>query len=535
VRLLVVGSGPSGVHFARTLLDRGHDVTMVDGGRSGDDPVLPGAGLNQLKEGLADPAAYFLGPDFGGVLLPADAGAYYGLPPHKGYIFEEPADWPHASTGFEPLFSFARGGLAEAWTAGCYPFNDHDLEAFPFGYEALAPAYSEVARRIGVSGLPDDMAEYMPIHDHLQPPVDLDRSSLLLLNAYERKRRRLRQRLGVVMGRSRIATLSRPLGDRPACSSLGRCLWGCPQGSLYTPTATLRECLASPRFEYLPGLVATRFMFDAERNVTGVAARPLEGGPDVKIPAGRVVLAAGALSTTRIFLESVRHGVGTAPRLPGLMDNRQVLVPFTHLRMWGRSFDPRSYQYNQLCMGIPAAAPSEYVHGLITTLTTAMIHPIAQQLPVDLGTATLVTRAVRSTLGMVNVNFHDTRRPDNEVWLSPGTEGGASELRIRYQPPADESERIGKSLRTVGRFLRNLGCLVPPGMSAVRPMGASVHYAGTLPMSAEDRPWTTRPDGSSRDFRGLFIADASTFPFLPAKNLTFTLMANAVRMAEASF
>jgi hypothetical protein len=29
------------------------------------------------------------------------------------------------------------------------------------------------------------------------------------------------------------------------------------------------------------------------------------------------------------------------------------------------------------------------------------------------------------------------------------------------------------------------------------------------------------------------MVDGATFPFLPAKNITFTLMANAVRVAEA--
>jgi choline dehydrogenase-like flavoprotein len=63
-------------------------------------------------------------------------------------------------------------------------------------------------------------------------------------------------------------------------------------------------------------------------------------------------------------------------------------------------------------------------------------------------------------------------------------------------------------------------------------MGASVHYAGTLPMSVEDKPFTVTPGCRSRDVENLFVVDGSTFPFLPAKNITFSLMANAVRVAE---
>jgi choline dehydrogenase-like flavoprotein len=46
---------------------------------------------------------------------------------------------------------------------------------------------------------------------------------------------------------------------------------------------------------------------------------------------------------------------------------------------------------------------------------------------------------------------------------------------------------------------------------------------------------TTTEHGQSRDFENVFFVDGATFPFLPAKNITFTLMANAARIAEAAF
>jgi choline dehydrogenase-like flavoprotein len=87
----------------------------------------------------------------------------------------------------------------------------------------------------------------------------------------------------------------------------------------------------------------------------------------------------------------------------------------------------------------------------------------------------------------------------------------------------------------VRRALRHLGCVVPPGMTHVRPMGASVHYAGTFPMTDTDEPWTTTDLCRSRAFENLYLVDGSTFPALPSKNFTFTLMANAVRVATEAF
>jgi choline dehydrogenase-like flavoprotein len=72
-------------------------------------------------------------------------------------------------------------------------------------------------------------------------------------------------------------------------------------------------------------------------------------------------------------------------------------------------------------------------------------------------------------------------------------------------------------------------------MTHARPMGASVHYAGLLPMSTRAETKTTSVAGQSHDVDNLFFVDGTTFPFLPAKNITFTLMANAARIADLAF
>lgn len=527
----VIGSGASGVHFALTLLRKGHRVRMLDVGRRGRAPVLPDATLNELKRDLDDPTSYFLGPRFEAALLPGIDEEYYGIPPSKDYVFDAPEGFQHRASGFDPLFSFARGGLGEAWTGGCYPFNADELADFPVAADELLRHYTEVARRIGVSGIVDDLSRFMPVHDHLLPGLRLDAHSERLVTSYTRARERLNQR-GVFIGRSRLATLSVPLGDRQACDYLGRCLWGCPHGSLYVPSMTLRECLEHPSFEYVPGVEVTRLRIGPARRVVAIVGRVLGETGEREFPVDRVALAAGALLSTRIFLSSILAHSGDRIRLTGLMDNRQVLMPFVNLGMIGRQFVAETYQYHQLGMGVTMDQPRDYVHGQITTLKTALAHPLIQRIPLDLATATYLFRAVHAALGLVNVNFRDTRREENFVEL---TEGPAPGLRIHYEPDAGEAGRVTTGVQRVKRSLLSLGCVVPPGMVHVRPMGASVHYAGTIPMTREPAPFTTTEFCQSRDFDNLFLVDGATFPFLPAKNITFTLMANAVRIADAAF
>jgi choline dehydrogenase-like flavoprotein len=530
----VVGSGPSGVHFAETALDRGYDVTLIDVGRPAPEPVAPMARFDQLIDELPDSSHYLLGDDFSGVTLPDAGKEYYGIPPSKRYVFEDPERFVAASSGFSPLFSLAGGGLAQAWTAGCYPFNDRELADFPFDYAALGPHYDAVSRRIGITGEADDLAPFMPIHKHLLPPIPLDEHSAILAAAYARRRGAINSRFGAYLGRTRVATLTSDLGERHACTRLGRCLWGCPRNALYTPSHTLEALRHRANFQYLDGLEVIRFESDADGRATSVEAQSTTTGERTRIPVQRLALAAGALSTAALVLRSIDNGPARGRRLTGLMDNRQILVPFLSWRMLGRPHAAESYQYHLLGMSLVEADARMSVHAQITTLKTALIHPIAQRLPFDMNTSLAVTRLTRSALGVVNVNLADWRRASN--WVEIDREDrGRSRLVLHYSPPTDEAERLRSVLERVGRVLGALGCILPPGMQHARPMGASVHYAGLLPMTtADEGPLTTDAAGRLRGHPNVIVADGAAFPFLPAKNITFTLMANASRLATAA-
>jgi choline dehydrogenase-like flavoprotein len=217
------------------------------------------------------------------------------------------------------------------------------------------------------------------------------------------------------------------------------------------------------------------------------------------------------------------------------MDNRQLLMPFINLKMIGKLYNPDTYQYHQLAFNIESDKPEENVHCLVTTLKSAMVHPIVQNTPLDLRNSLFIFRHIRAALGLVNINFHDTRRETNYLTLDMDKNISEPILYIKYVPNVEEQALIKHTIKTVKHILRRLKCIVPPRMIHVRPMGASVHYAGTIPMTKERRAFATSEYCQSHDFENLYIVDGSTFPFLPAKNITFTLMANAIRVAECAF
>ncbi len=555
--VVVVGSGPSGVHFALTLLEKGYRVQMLDVGRSGHPPILPDARFEELKNSLEDPAAFFLGERFEDVVFRRDKDGYnmrwpwsnkagstaapnashslHGFGQHWKHVFGPLSGYTMQSEGFSPIMSFAQGGLGEAWAAGAFPFNDTELTAFPFSYTDIEPFYDIVAKRIGISGAIDDLAEFTPVHQHLQSPLELNEHAALLLGRYEQRRRTIHNRLGCVLGRSRAATLSQDHAGRKACDHLGRCLLGCPRESIYSPRFTLQECMKSDRFEYLSGWCVSHFCVNDLQQVTSVVAQSTETGQQQTFPVDTLVLAAGTLATGRIVLESIRRQTGVVRKLTGLMDTRMLLIPFFTPAMLCKPSQTDQYQYHHLSVAIRIPGSSEIAHGQITTMTGTTVHAAVQSLGFDLKTAMYLFRHLHAALGVMMVALGDERRDDNYLTLDPGEGQTPSQLVAHYQPASDEHDRIRSTVRQAVRLLRKLGCIVPPGKTHVRPMGTGIHYAGTLPMSHERTELSVSPNCRSHDFENLVLADGSTFPSLPGKGLTLSLMANATRVATRTF
>jgi choline dehydrogenase-like flavoprotein len=532
-RYLIVGSGATGVHAAQTLLDRGETVELLDVGYERPVPPLPDADFSALKDRLDDPERYFLGEAGEAVVYPSAVAKPYGFPPSKAYVFRRPGEVRIEERGFSPMVSHARGGLAEAWTGGSYELRDEELADFPFDGAALRPHYTTVAARIGITAAPDDLARFSPLSAPYQAPLPMDEHSAALHGRYDANRTALNAR-GFYLGRSRVAVLSRPLGARGACDALGRCLWGCPHGALYAPSLTLAELFAHPRFTYRPGLLVRRVLLSSGQRVTGVEAIPLgeRGGAGIEIRAERVLLASGALASTQIYLQTLAAQGRPDVALPGLMDNRHVMVPFVNLRRIGRDVALASYQFHMLAMALETGDWRTDVHGQVTSLKAASVHPIVHALPFDLRTALRVFRRMRAALGVANVWLSDTRRDGNVARLQQMGDG-STRLVLEYGDDGHDLAATHDAIARTRSALGALGCLAPNGMVRILARGSSVHYAGTMPMTDREAEHTTSADGSVRGMPGLYLVDGAGFPWLPAKNLTFTLMANATRIAAA--
>jgi len=530
-RTVIVGSGVSGAHASLTLLERGHDVELWDVGT--EENAFPGHGptFHELKQSLPDPVTYFLGSDLG-ALVPPTSSELLRYPPSRGFMVSAADGFDDfVSAGFFPYASFAKGGLANGWGANALAFDEGDLADWPVSFADMEPAYKVVAERIPVAGPDDD-----DLTPHLrgvypsQPPVRLSAGDQRLLDAYRRRKRRVAS-LGLKMGCARLAVITDPA--RPdACDHCGRCLWGCPKGSIYNPLlTTLRLCEGYPRFRYRSG----RRVLDLRPKDGRIEAIRYLDQPSRTIreePCDAVFLAAGALQTGAIFLRTQRRAGADAPaRSEGLMDTTVVRIPFVALSGVGRAVEARSFQLNRLIAGIidESSGWPRYLHAEILHLGSLLYHPLIERLPFDTRTSSRLFFALRPALGVATLFFPDRISPSNHQQLVD-RDGDAPKVALRYQESADKERHISKSVATMRSALHRLGC-VTRGAVRSEP-GAGIHYAGTVPMGSG--PMRCNAEGRSNRFPNLYIADGAAFPSLPSKSLTMSLAAHATRVARAA-
>src|SRR5215475_13782989 len=174
-------------------------------------------------------------------------------------VFAQPQGAPGVLSGdFVPLLSYAAGGLANAWGAQVYRFDDADLAGFPLRAADLDPFYDEITQHIGISGREDDLARFNGSARGLQPPLELSAVGREILDRYTR-RAEVFQRQGIYLGHPRLAVLTRDHGERRACTYDNLEFFRPRLSAVFTPAFTLEDLVQRGEIEYRPGYLVETY------------------------------------------------------------------------------------------------------------------------------------------------------------------------------------------------------------------------------------------------------------------------------------
>ena len=190
----------------------------------------------------------------------------------------------------------------------------------------------------------------------------------------------------------------------------------------------------------------------------------------------------------------------------------------------GRALDAHAFGLTQLNLIWEAEAFGCRAQGSFLELTSPLRAEFFGRFPLSARANLGLVRDLLPAMLLLQLFFPGSAQPPARLSLK---EGGA--LRIAGHPNAIEVKKLGGLLGA----LRSLGLWTLPMLIQKPVTGHAIHYAGTLPMAETPARYQCDPTGKLAGARRVYIADSACFAALPAKNMSFGMMANAMRIATA--
>lgn len=511
---VIVGSGPAGVSAAFPLLEAGARVLMVDGGRR-ESWQPPAEQYLSLRRNDPDQWHWFVGKNFHALRHNQAASPKLRVTTHESIFEGFQAANRIVTDDFVAIGSLAAGGLSNAWGCGVASLSDSELASFPVDAATMRTSYASVAKRIGISGrCPDDMEDFFGVDAWAQPPLPMDDLHSSIHRRYLARRDKLLQNR-FRLGQARIAVLSEPLGDRMACDQSGTCLWGCGRQALYSAAYDLRSLKARKGFHYRPGHIVDG-VYDKGGSVIVEGEGPQ--GP-FRFTARRALLAAGTLASTRLALQAIDY------RLPLPLQS----CPTAAFLLCLPQYLGRPHQavtgLGQLSFALTLANETQSFGSLFST-TGIPVTEFARHLPFGKRYAVDFLRKLLPACTVGNI-FLPGSLTAATVQLSDDRN-----LMVNGSYKAQTTELMREARARLANSFRHVGAILIPGSFTVGRPGTDIHYSATLPMCETPQQGQTGPFGELAGASRIYVIDGASLPYLPAKSHTFTIMANADRIAR---
>jgi choline dehydrogenase-like flavoprotein len=314
---------------------------------------------------------------------------------------------------------------------------------------------------------------------------------------------------------ARNAVLERPAERREACTRCGLCLWGCARKSIYSSAYELPQLRRFPNFSYRSGVLVREVRAHGEGH-----ALVLDGGETLR--AGCVVLAAGTIGTTAL----VMGRLGLWGEQVRLLSNPVAAAAFLIPSLIGADLPDESFSLAQLRWEVPIAGGGA-ASGALYGADALPLTEIASRMPLSRPTALRLARALAPALVLATI-YLPGRFSRNTLRIAP-KKGNRVMIESAITDEARSALRAAHA--TLARGMRKLGALPVPRSFTISPPGADAHYGGTVPMGGPQLLGCSAT-GEVHGSPGLYVVDGAALSALPSKHCTFTMMANADRIAR---
>lgn len=521
---LVVGSGCSAAMTAQTLVESGADVTLVDVGLQNKNynSLVPQKSFVSIRTSEEDQYKYFIGEQGEGIVWGDISKGAQITPPRKHMAAETDKYLPVDSNSFSPLESLGYGGLGIGWGLQCWEFSDDEVAAAGLDTQLMPEAYETVSSRIGISATRDDASQYTMVHlKKYQPSPRMDRNNARIYQNFARRKNSFHKK-GFYLGRTPLALLTENLGDRKKYGYHDMDFYTDQEQSAWRPWITINYLKNYKNFTYVGGHLVTSFK--EKSGYVEINCLQIPNDTPTVLRAKKLILATGALGSGRIALRSLGK---SNTRLP-LLSNPYTYIPCLQPSMVGKTPELEKLGFAQLSLFLDEDHSNFDVSiASLYTYQSLMLFRLIRQVPfLNLADARLLMRYL--VTGLVIMGVHHPDEPSSQKYITlvkDRTSPTGDRLKAVYELDNEVKAKFAKREKKFMSTGRRLGIFsikkVDPGH------GAGLHYAGTLPFCDEEKPLTLAPSGKLHGTKHVYVADSSGFNYLPARGLTFSLLANA--------
>jgi choline dehydrogenase-like flavoprotein len=525
---IVVGTGLSGAQAVETLLDAGREVLLLDVGYKNESKVrFPDDDFISIRQNRDDQHRLFLGENYEGIPWEKiKTGAQ--LTPGRKYITKGLDYWlGMASDTFFPYETLAYGGLGNAWGAGCYMFSEKEFQKIGIDRGLFLKSYQTVADRVGITR-PDADGEAYSIRGltGLLPAVKPEQSIQSIYDKYQAQKKQLNEK-GFYASTPSVAITTIDHGDRKAFGYDDMEFWHDNSKSVYRPWIAFDKLLKRPNITGIFGKLVT--CFEEKDGCTDVHCIDVQTNEKQSFKCKKLVLCSGVLGTARIVLRSIDKKA----RLP-LLCNPYAYVPMINWRRLGTVPQQKKNGMGQLVLYYDRLKDNSDVSmAALFTYRSLLLFRLVKETPLNYADGRLLQQYLMPAIVIAGIHHSEQYGDKKYIELQRDFSSPTGDkLFAEYILTREEDEAVKQKEKAYFKALRGLGCIP---ISRLNPgNGSSIHYAGSLPFSDEEKSLTTSIDGRLHGTRSVFIADGSSFRFLPAKGISFTLMANAERVAANS-
>lgn len=519
---IIVGSGPSSIICAQKLVEKKINTLMIDYGLEIDENKKELVKkLNTLKKSewnsnYRNKIDGNIKNKFNNMPLKLSFGSSfpYDESINKLKIYLE---------GVESYPSLAKGGLSNVWGGSVLPYLKKDFEGWPINLKDLEQYYRYVANKINISTYENDIENYFPIYASNHYFLDNSKQSKILSKIFKNNMNSL-NKSGIIIGNSRLAINQ----NDTKCLHCGSCLYGCVYSLIYNSGNELENLKKNKFFKYKKGLLAEKYM--EKDNIVTLICKDHDNKV-VKFISDRIYIGAGYLSTTKIVLNS--YNINTDEKNTTAIDSQYFFFPALMHKSSKNVLNENLHTLSQFFLEIDNKKISKQIsHLQIYTFNDFFqkyfqkkfwfFYPIVK---------IILEKFLFGRIIFIQGYLHSDLSSSANIKIKEYN--NTNQLIVKKLENFSSKNYINKILSLLKKNSKNLGFYPLSLFLKIGDYGAGYHSGGTFKMSnynnkiGQSDQWG-RPSG----YKKIHLIDSSVLPTIPSTTITFTMMANAARIAD---